>query len=337
MEIVQEGIDDVLMELYPALLSRGSAAAGTRGGILEVLGVTLNIKNPLARVSRSQDRGKPFSALGELLWYLHGSDQLEFIEPYIPRYREDAENGVIYGAYGPRFSAMRGDINQVANIIQMLTDSPSTKRAVIQLFDAGDVTRRFKEVPCTTTMQFFVRESRLHLSVTMRSNDAYLGLPHDVFCFTMLQEMMARRLGHELGEYYHYVGSMHVYDGSVASMNAYVAEGWQRTWIMPQMPNGDPFAVAKDLITLEQKIRHGEKVVAADQFQDPYWADVLRLVQVYWATRRSKSTDMAEVERLRAEFDNEFFLNFLLRRRRMRERSASPVNGAKPDVAQTTS
>lgn len=336
MEIVQEGIDDVLMELYPALLAEGAETAGTRGGILEVLGVTLRIQNPLARVSRSQDRGKPFSALGELLWYLHGSDQLEFIEPYIPRYRDDADNGVIHGAYGPRFSAMRGDINQIANIIQMLTDSPSTKRAVIQLFDAKDVTRRFKEIPCTTTMQFFVRESRLHMSVTMRSNDAYLGLPHDVFCFTMLQEMITRRLGYELGEYYHYVGSMHVYDGSVASMRAYMEEGFQRTWTMPQMPEGDPFEIAKHLISLEQKIRHGQNVVAADEFADPYWADIVRLIQVYWATRRARSTDMSEIERLQSEFHDEFFLNFLLRRRRMRERASRSINGVQPDVAEKT-
>ncbi len=55
------------------------------------------------------------------------------------------------------------------------------------------------------------RGSNLHMSVTMRSNDAYMGLPHDVFCFTMLQEMVAKTLGLELGEYYHYVGSMHLY------------------------------------------------------------------------------------------------------------------------------
>jgi len=336
VEIVRDGIDDVLMELYPELLSKGASAAGTRGGLLEILGVTLRIQNPLARVSRSQDRGRPFSALGELLWYLHGSDKLEFIEPYIPRYREDAEEGVIHGAYGPRFSAMRGDINQIANIIQMLTDNPSTKRAVIQLFDAGDVTRRFKEVPCTTTMQFFVRDGRLHMSVTMRSNDAYLGLPHDVFCFTMLQEMIARRLEYDLGEYYHYVGSMHVYDGSVTSMRAYLSEGFQRTWIMPQMPKGDSFATAKHLIALEQKIRRSEKVVAADEFSDPYWADIVRLIQVYWATRRAKSTDLSEVERLQHEFHDEFFLNFLLRRRRMRERTSRSINGEQPNVAEKT-
>ena len=39
----------------------------------------------------------------------------------------------------------------------------------------------------------------------MRSNDAYWGLPHDVFAFTMLQEILARSLTLELGTYKHAV------------------------------------------------------------------------------------------------------------------------------------
>ncbi|MGG6895888.1 thymidylate synthase [Rhizobium sp. BR 315] len=338
MEIEHEGIDDVLMDLYPRLLSSGAAAVGTRGGILEILGVTLRIKNPLARVSRSQDRGKPFSALGELLWYLHGSDKLEFIEPYIGRYRDDAEDGVIHGAYGPRFHAMRGDINQIGNVVRLLEENPESKRAVIQLFDAADITRRFKEIPCTTTMQFLVRDGRLYLSVTMRSNDAYLGLPHDVFCFTMLQEMMARRLQCELGEYYHYVGSMHVYDRSVEALKAYHAEGWQKTSIMPEMPKCDPFTEAKKIIALEQRIRSGEDVDAAVEFKEPYWADLMRLIQVYWATRQRKTTDLSKVGVLKGQFVNEFFANFMTRRRRMREHGnvIKKAEGETTNVAEAT-
>ncbi len=337
MEIEQEGIDDLLMALYPRLLEEGVGADGTRGGLRELLGVTLRLKNPLARVSRSQDRGKPFSALGELLWYLHGSDKLEFIEPYIGRYREDAEDGVIHGAYGPRLHAMRGDINQIRNVVELLEKNATSKRAVIQLFDASDITKRFKEIPCTTTMQFFIRGGSLHMSVTMRSNDAYLGLPHDVFCFTMLQEMMARRLGCELGEYYHYVGSMHFYDGSAASMQAYVDEGWQRTEVMPPMPSGDPFAMAAKVIEVEQRIREGKEIVASDEFDQPYWADIMRLVQVYWATRLRQSTNLERLDRLKAEFEHEFFAKFLLRRRRMRVVGgpAAAANGDKSNVANT--
>ncbi|MEH3092643.1 MAG: thymidylate synthase [Agrobacterium cavarae] len=338
MEIEKDGIDDVLMDLYPRLLSLGTAGSGTRGAILELLGVLIRIRNPLARVSRSQDRGKPFSALGELLWYLHGSDTLEFIEPYIARYRDDAEDGVIHGAYGPRFHAMRGDINQIGNVISLLEENPQSKRAVIQLFDAADITRRFREIPCTTTMQFLVRDGRLHMSVTMRSNDAYLGLPHDVFCFTMLQEMMARRLRCGLGEYLHYVSSMHVYEKTIGSLEAYLAEGWQKTSIMPEMPSGDPFSEARRVIALEQQVRAKEEVRAGDEFKETYWADLMRLVQVYWFTRRGNDIDLGKADALKAQFVNEFFANFMTRRRRMREHGSwtSRIEGDLANVAKTT-
>ena len=71
---------------------------------------------------------------------------------------------------------------------------------MIQLFNAEDISSEHKEVPCTTTMQFFQRDGRLHMAATLRSNDAYKGVPHDVFCFTMLQEMIACQLGVELGD-----------------------------------------------------------------------------------------------------------------------------------------
>ena len=60
-------------------------------------------------------------------------------------------------------------------------------------------------------MQFIVRCEELHLFVCMRSNDAFMGLPHDVFAFTMLQELVARLIGCELGHYHHFVSSLHLY------------------------------------------------------------------------------------------------------------------------------
>ena len=195
MEIVRDNLDDVLIELYKGLLAEGSANHGSRGGTVELLGVTLRVLQPRARLSRSEDRGKPFSAIGELLWYLSGSDRLEFIEPYIKRYADDAVGGILQGAYGPRFLKKNGSINQIQNIIDLLTRKPGSRRAVIQLFDAEDIATEKKEIPCTTALQFHLRDGVLHMSATMRSNDAYWGLPHDVFCFTMLQEMIARRLG----------------------------------------------------------------------------------------------------------------------------------------------
>jgi thymidylate synthase len=236
LEIAGDSLDDVLIDLYKELLATHDRnEGGTRGPNKEVLGVTLRIADPRSRLSRSEDRGKSFSALGELLWYLAGSDQLDFIEPYVSRYRDDAIDGALPGAYGPRLFAKRGSIDQVANVTNLLRRKPGSRRAVIQLFDAEDIAVEKTEIPCTTTLQFHLRDGRLHLSANMRSNDAYFGLPHDVFCFTMLQEMMARRLGAELGGYIHHAGSMHVYDNYVEPMRRYVEEGYHRPSPMPQM------------------------------------------------------------------------------------------------------
>lgn len=283
MEVAGDSLDAVLHELYRALDTTGEANSGSRGETKELLGVALRITKPRARISRSENRGKPFSALGELLWYLSGSDKLEFISPYVTEYSKDAVDGVLEGAYGPRLLAMRGNINQFTSVENLLKRKRGSRRAVIQLFNAEDIATDHKEIPCTTTLQFHLRGDLLHMSVTLRSNDAYWGLPHDVFCFTMLQEMMARRIGVDIGEYYQYVGSMHVYENHYDDMREYINEGVQQTYEMPAMPLGDPFDLIADLLAVEDRLRNGEEVKAGEVFDDPYWADITRLLQVFWA------------------------------------------------------
>lgn len=254
--------------------------------------------------------------MGELLWYLGGSDTLDFIEPYVPRYKEEAVDGRIHGAYGPRLFDIRGN-NQIENVTRLLRARSTSRRAVIQLFNAEDIASEYKEIPCTTTLQFHLREKKLHLSVTLRSNDAYWGLPHDVFCFTMLQEMMARRLGVELGEYYQYVGSMHVYDEHVEGVKQYLHEGFHKTVEMPAMPSFDPFEVVGTLLAAEQQIRSDKKIAAAEVFADPYWADILRLLQVFWARG-----DADRLDALKAEFASPIYKSYLDNRRDMKPRPA---------------
>jgi thymidylate synthase len=181
---------------------------------------------------------------------------------------------------------------------------------VVQLFNAEDIATDHKEIPCTTTLQFHLRERVLHLSVTMRSNDAYWGLPHDVFCFTMLQEMMARRLGVELGQYYQYVGSMHVYNKHIDDIDSYLEEGRQRTVEMPPMPDGNPFDRVGQLLAIEERLRAGEELNAAIETGDPYWADVVRLLQVFWAKERPDDQTVL-LERLRAELADKVYRPFI--------------------------
>ena len=198
MHIKVETLDDALLELYPQLLMSKLKVTASRGENAEILGVAIEIANSRARLSRSETRGQLFSSLGELLWYLSGNNKLDFIEPYIRRYRNESEDGgdTVYGGYGPRLFDQRGN-DQIHNIVELLRERPTSRRAMVQIFDSEDIAGNHVEIPCTATLQFFIRDSCVHLIVTMRSNDAYLGLPHDIFCFTMLQEIIARSLDQE--------------------------------------------------------------------------------------------------------------------------------------------
>jgi hypothetical protein len=140
MRFAVETLDDALLKLYPELLSSRHHVSATRGGNTELLGVLIEIEQPRARLSRSEMRGKLYSALGELLWYLTAENRIEFIEKYILQYRKESEDGGLtaYGGYGPRLFNFRGN-DQVKNVIDLLRQRPETRRAVVQIFDAEDI------------------------------------------------------------------------------------------------------------------------------------------------------------------------------------------------------
>ena len=261
-----ETLDDLLNDVLKELIELPFDVTASRGTSSEVFGVLLKLTNPRARISRTETKGKPFSALGELLWYLSKNNNLDFIEYYIPKYKEDSEDGkTIHGGYGPRIFNMHEKFDQLNCVIELLKNRPNTRRAIIQIIDAKDIEKKYKEIPCTCTIQFAIRNNKLNMYTSMRSNDAFIGLPHDVFAFTMLQEIVARTLNVELGTYNHSVASLHLYDKNKKQAMEYLSEGLQSTKItMPEMPVGDPWKSIDTLLKAEIDIRSSEKVNVHD-------------------------------------------------------------------------
>jgi len=296
MYISAKTLDDLMHKVLKKLVQVTTTNNARRGSTREIVGVLLRLRSPRYRLSLTETKGKPFSALGELLWYLKGSNRLDFIEYYISKYKEESLNGkTIYGAYGPRLFNQRGQ-NQIQNIIKLLRGNPSSRRAVIQLFDAQDLEKiDRKEIPCTCTLQFFIRKGKLHMATTMRSNDVYLGLPHDIFTFTMIQEILARDLEVNLGSYTHFIGSLHLYDKNFKDAKKYLSEGIQSTeFPMPAMPRGDPWPSVNALIKIESKIRTG-KVVPFDHLNN-YWADLARLLFIHTLCRKKRHSEVKKVK-----------------------------------------
>lgn len=305
-------LDDLLRCVIKEVTERGNRIYPTKGGgagALEIMGVLLEISDARARLSRTETRGRIFSSLGELCWYLAGSKDANFISYYIPIYEEANEGGEIFGGYGPRLLNWKG-VNQLSNVTEVLRTKRDSRQAVIQLFDALDIAEKHKDVPCTCTLQFMLRNGKLHLFANMRSNDVHWGLPHDVFCFTMLQEIVARSVSAELGAYKHAVGSLHLYVRHTGAAKRFLKEGWQPTApSMPPMPVGDPWPSITVLLEAESAIRNGEAFDEAKLSQvDPYWADLIRLLEVF---RAKKNRNAARISEVRGKMSSSVYFSLI--------------------------
>lgn len=301
-----ENVDDLMRRVFVRLLSghkRNNKVVASKGANTEVFGALLELTNPRARLGRSKSRARVFSPLGELMWYLSGSDELEPIRYYLKKYYKFSDDGkTVNGAYGKRLfgpgrSAGQPEADEWQRVIDTLRESADSRNAVIQIYanadgrKRGPDNKRSKDIPCTCTLHFVIRKKRLHLHVHMRSNDAHWGMPHDIFSFTMLQEIAARELDVEVGSYQHSVASLHLYDdkGELkprTDAQAFLDEGLFGEVPMPPMPLGDPWPSIREVLRAEAEIRGGNLDFEPSAGLAPYWRDFIILLRAYALTER---------------------------------------------------
>ena len=306
--------DDLMQDVIKCLLHSPDRFHASKGDGTELLGASFRLANPRARLSRSEMRGKIFSALGELFWCLSGSNKVEFIEHYLSKYGENSDDGgdTIHGAYGPRIFG-QNELDQVRNVVNLLKDEKyhDSRRAIIQIFAASDLRKHYRDVPCTCTLQALLRHGRLNLIVYMRSNDAYLGLPHDIFVFTMLQELIARALQADIGFYQHMVGHLHLYDKDIPQAQAYLSEDVLSILPMLPMPNEDPLPLLPDLLRAEAAIRADPCCILQSEFGS-YWGDIIRLLRVYSENHHQFEGYKTRIAEIKAQISDPTYRVYIL-------------------------
>lgn len=268
-----KSFDDLLHTTYKTIMHDGSLITGKRGAIKEIQNYSATLSNPRCRTSTSLDRRLVRSKFAEFIWYLSGSADKDLVSDYIKAYnKEESKNNKILGAYGPKmFGTTGGSLSQFERIVKQILTRKSTKQAYISISEPSDYrvrTEKHSSPPCTIGLHFLVRNNKLDLTTYMRSNDAYLGLPHDLFCFTMLQELIANKISTELGSYTHVCTSLHVYDNNFESVNDYLKEGLFEPIEMPVMK-------VSDMDTLQTVITayFGSDLNVPIEELDDYWHD----------------------------------------------------------------
>jgi len=139
----------------------------------------------------------------EALWILTGDNRVESIAKYNSRIREFSDDGVtFFGAYGPRIAT------QLDYVITKLRSDPDTRQAGLTIWRENPPAT--KDVPCTVAIFFNIRQDQINCHVFMRSSDAWLGVPYDVFNFSMLSYAVCNYLNNAVGEAKYSPGMLHL-------------------------------------------------------------------------------------------------------------------------------
>ena len=176
--------------------------------------VTTVYLKPTERVCLIEARdANPFFHFIESMWMLAGRNDLKSLTYYVASMSDFSDNGeTLWGAYGYRWRKYFHK-DQINMIVKLLKENPDDRRAVLQMWDANkDLARVSKDVPCNTNIYFKIRDNKLNMTVCNRSNDMLWGAyGANVVHMSVLQELVAHRLGVPVGVYRQDSDSFHVY------------------------------------------------------------------------------------------------------------------------------
>lgn len=218
MEIAGTSAGEVFLRSVRAILSDGATVAPRLQSTRELTGVQLRVLNPRYRLVGPETgrRINPAFAVAEALWILSGSSDA-WIHEYNTQLHHFVGKGSPPGAYGPRIRSWGPNaIDQLLAVYHCLLEDPASRRAVIQVFDPATDSMGGIDVPCTISYRFLSRGGKLHMFITMRSQDIWLGFPYDIFSASVLLELLANWLGLDVGECTISVDSLHLYERDIA-------------------------------------------------------------------------------------------------------------------------
>jgi len=216
MHVVEDSSADGLFAQLTTLVLGNGIPVSPRGiPTIDVGPTTCVLTNPRSRIVTAEARKiNPGFMFADALSLLAGGGS-DWIFGYNQRLREFTDGGRLHGEYGPRLRDWYG-VDQLAAVRNRLAQDPASRRACVVLYDPARDFGDSRDIPCTVTMHFVVRDSKLTATTFMRSQDLWLGFPYDVFNFTLLQEVIASSLGLELGPYTHITSALHLYESDLA-------------------------------------------------------------------------------------------------------------------------
>lgn len=219
---------------------------GRGGATKEILHAAITVNDPRQRwvASRQPPLNIAF-AVADVVWIMTGRSDLAFLEAWNSRLAKFVGKGPqLHGAYGHRLRHRPG-LDQLTRAHQALSGAPNSRQIVLQIWDSSadlpcpDGSPVDQDIPCNVLSLLKVRGGKLEWLQILRSNDLFLGVPHNFVQFMCLQEVMAGWLGVECGAYHQVSDSLHLYEHDEESIFGSAP--------LPELPpNTDSLAMPKE-------------------------------------------------------------------------------------------
>jgi thymidylate synthase len=293
-------------------LARGGEEVGSRAGrTLELTHVGVTLEDPRQREILVPHRKASIAAqIAETAWVLAGRSDVDWLCHYLPRASEFSDDGKVWRAgYGQRLRSWPrrdGDpsdvVDQLRWVVDHLRESPSSRQAVMSIWDPVVDTTLGKDIPCNDWLNFSSRLGRLDLHVAVRSNDIIWGWSGiNQFEWSVLLEVVAGLLGLQVGSLHFSTTSLHIYDRhwlkSRRIRDAYSSMSTPRP--LPESPRFNALQGLRsrdvdgldDMLSqwfeIEKGIRLGHDMDAfVDAFPEPMFQSWLRVLQWWWTSDR---------------------------------------------------
>jgi len=182
----------------------------------------------------------PFLALKEMLWFLTGNTSVKLLESVGVKYwnQWQDENCTIGKSYGYQFRNFNG-VDQVANLVNSLLNTPTSRRNIINLWNVSDL-EEMTLPPCVINYQFSCipgikgvdwQHYYIDLHILQRSADAFVGIPYDFMIagwflnfIVYILNLISKKNRYHVNNIHYTCNDYHIYDSNVEQVKQYLAQ-----------------------------------------------------------------------------------------------------------------
>tara|TARA_X000000950_G_C13914010_1_gene660149 strand:- start:1188 stop:2624 length:1437 start_codon:yes stop_codon:yes gene_type:complete len=177
------------------------------------------------------------TVIRELLWFINGStnnkqlqeqkvhiwdgnSSREYLDSHNLSHYSEGDCGPIYGHqwrfFGSQYITCESDytnqgVDQLIECEKQIINDSFSRRIILCAWNPSDLNKMVLP-PCHVLSQFYVNnENELSLQLYQRSGDMFLGVPFNMFSYSVLLHLMAQRTGKKTGSIIHILGDAHVY------------------------------------------------------------------------------------------------------------------------------